>query len=998
MASVANQPSFWLDVKKEYVIDNFESLLVYLRDYTYIDEEEKPDGDFNRTFKCLKAVVEDYIKEAEEDCFFDHASMRWGEKTPFVIRVIGAYLLTSKVKKNTDDLPVLAKLADMLLLMGEASTQEMVTDIKELICNCMKGKCIESLGYSWGAVMDAENFSMNTFCYKVSKTVFFDTEESTPMHYEGKGLLMVQDNAISLVPMNHDTYLKRQKSLYTIFDGVPGIGIKALEKIKQNTFAQLKEDCWGVIREMHGISPSPKQQLKAYENGDELVVKITSIGYYIGVETVDPAYHSMKGNLYLKNNYKGATQSMFMTHLQIGDYLKVTRQNHSAFPFTLDATFDHFYVDFAEGAVDGIYHAIHVEKYIAGHRWLTEEGLQVNVMGVTPEAEDAIDNGSVIKVKVLGARKDKYNNLVLNGEYVDDDYIDEDYIVPDFKERAQKTLIEAFVDDSKPAFAYSSKLECKELDKAYVSQLAHAIYFLAEDVTDTMERFKMLFVAQMLARMVSAEKDMAYIKHEMDYLSCLVRFAQGEGEALVLKHDSCLNEVPEVLEKEQMIAELCLYDNRRTDKVVLKRSDKESISENIKGLVDASNILNGKINPSEINRIKKTITGYLGVADMYQNICSELTYYGEESDTLEFKSSIVYPPNAGMQPDSAKQKWPILKTICGFLNTITGGELLLGVNDNGNSCGLKQDIDYLYSAGLIPDCSIDKLRNYVKNIVDWAFVDDLGMASHTEITSTRIKYIIEQSNEGDSIIRIQVSPYEYGIVSFSNREELPEGMVSSYYRTSGATLPMTSELKRQARDKKLTASLDQEARKLLDLQKSIKEKKVAILKSYSSQSGIKDRKVEVFQLLPERNAIIGYDLDRKQIREFKVTRFNSAEISAEKWKHENKHKKLSVDVFDMLENPNQQPMKVVLKLKRLAYNLLLEEYGSSEKYIRKNTGADAFEYPYILDTYVNKMEGVGRFYIGLAREIQIVEGNELRTYACEYVKSVFRMYDMNGTS
>ena len=159
MASVANQPSFWLDVKKEYVIDNFENLLVYLRDYTYIDEEEKPEGDFNRTFKCLKAVVEDYIKEAEEDCFFDHVSMRWGEKTPFVIRVIGAYLLTSKVKKNTDDLPVLAKLADMLLLMGEASTQEMVTDIKELICNCMKGKCIESLGYSWGAVMDAENFS-----------------------------------------------------------------------------------------------------------------------------------------------------------------------------------------------------------------------------------------------------------------------------------------------------------------------------------------------------------------------------------------------------------------------------------------------------------------------------------------------------------------------------------------------------------------------------------------------------------------------------------------------------------------------------------------------------------------------------------------------------------------------------------------------------------------------------------------------------------------------
>ena len=189
MASIAKQPSFWLDVKKEYVIENFENLLTYLRYYTYIEEEEKSDGDFNRTFKCLKEVVEDYIKEAENDCFFEQATMRWGEKTPFVIRVIGTYLLTSKIKKNIDDLPVLAKLSDMLLLMGEASTTEMVKDIKNLICNCMKGMQIESLGYSWGELMNTGDFSMNTFCYKVSQTTFMKNETNVPMCYEGKGML-----------------------------------------------------------------------------------------------------------------------------------------------------------------------------------------------------------------------------------------------------------------------------------------------------------------------------------------------------------------------------------------------------------------------------------------------------------------------------------------------------------------------------------------------------------------------------------------------------------------------------------------------------------------------------------------------------------------------------------------------------------------------------------------------------------------------------------------
>ena len=989
MASVVKQPSFWLDVKKEYIIDNFENLQFYLRDYTYVEEEEKVDGDFNRTFKCLKEVVDDYLKESEDDSFFELASMRWGEKTSFVIRVIGTYLLTSVVKKGLNDLPVLSKLADMLLLMGEASTTEMVRDIKEVICNCMKGMRIDSLGYSWGAVMDAENFSMNTFCYKVSQTKFQQGVENLPRHYEGKGVMVIQDNVISLVPMNYATFLKKQQKLYTVFNGVPGIDIKALEKMKQNSFAQLRTTCLDFIKDMNGITPSPIQQLKTYENGDELIVKITSMGYYIGVETVDPGYHKVKGNLFLKPNYRGVTQTMFMTCVKVGDYLKVTKQTHPMFPFILDKTFDQFYEEFADGAKGGTYHAVHVEKYVSGHRWMTEEGLLVNVMGVTEEAEEAIANGTPIKIKILGAKKDKFNNLVLNGGYVSDGYIDEDYMVPDFKAKAQKTLIEAFTEVSEPELVFQPKVDSQVMEEMYVSQLAHAIFFMADDVTDTMERFKMLFMALMLARIASAEKDMVYIKHEMDYLTCLVCFAEGEmADNLVLNHDVCLDEIPEVMEKEKMIAELRLYDNRRTEKVILKRSDKESISENIKGLVDASNILKGKINPSEINRIKKTIANYLGVSDMYQNICSDLTYYGEESDTLEFKSSIVYPPNAGMQPDPSKQKWTILKTICGFLNTITGGELLLGVNDNGNSCGLKEDIDYLYNARLITDCSIDKLRNYVKNLVDWAFVDDSGMASYTEITSTRIKYIIEQSNEGDSIIRIQVSPYEYGIVSLTSKEELPEGMVASYYRTSGATLPMTAELKHQARDKKLTASLDQEARKFLDLQKSIKEKKVAVLKSYSSQSGIRDRKVEVCQLLPERNAVIAYEINKKQIREFKVTRFSSVEISTEKWKNESKHKKLTVDVFDMLENPNVKATKVVLKLKRLAYNLLIEEYGNAEKDIHKNTDKDALDYPYILETHVNKMEGIGRFYIGLAREMQIVEGDELRNYAREYVKGI----------
>ncbi len=992
MTHVVSQPSFWLDVKKEYVIENFESLLCYLRDYNYRERDEKPNGDFSRTFNCLKAVVYDYIEESVEDNFFETPAIRWGDKAPFVVRVIAAYLLTCKTKKGVDDLRVLSKLADMLLLMGEASTAEMMVDIKSLICSCMMGRRVESLRFQWDDVMKSDGFSLNTFCYKVGKTSFSSETVTLPMHFEGNGLVVLEDDVVVVAPMNHASYVKPYKTLNTIIDDVVGVKVKAVDKMKYSTFAQLKDECNVILNSMANIGPSPKMLLKSYEGGDEVTVRVVSTSAMgcLEVESIDPAYNKVRGAVMLKSNYRGLSSREFVSYLEEGNFLRVTKLDNPTCPFILDKTFDSFYESFADGARGNVCSAIYSESYAYGHRWLTEEGLQVNIMGDTEAVREAIDTMTPILVHVTGSRIDRSNNFVLNGNYCDEAYEDEYYGVESFKTAAYRFLVSEFAGDSEPDNIPQQRVESKLIDEAYVTHLAHVIYYLAEDETDTMDRYKMLFVAAMLARIASKERDMAFVKFEMDYLTALVRFAQGDIEEVgSLGYHACLEGVPVVEEKRRIVAELCQYDNSHTSKIVLKRSDNEALSENIKGLVDASNILRGKINPSEINRIKKNIAGYLGVADMYQNICGDLTYYGEESDTLEFKTSMVYPPNSNMQPDPAKQKWAILKTICGFLNTITGGELLLGVDDNGNSCGLRADMDYLFHVGIIKDNSIDKYRNYIKNIVDRAFVDDSGIASNTEITATRINYIIEQSNEGYYVIRIKVSPYEYGIVSFATDDDrLPDGMSSSYYRTSGATLPMNAELKRQAREKKLSASLDQDARKVLDLQKSIKDEKIVVLKNYASQSGIGDRRVEIYQLLPDRNTVVGYDLVKKDIREFKVTRFEGVDILSENWKNKSKHKRLTIDVFDMLQNPGVAPMRIELKLKHRAYNLLVEEYSNAGTHIRKNEGADAKEYPYILDTMVNRIEGVGRFYLGLAREILIVDGDVLRDYAREYIKCI----------
>lgn len=74
----------------------------------------------------------------------------------------------------------------------------------------------------------------------------------------------------------------------------------------------------------------------------------------------------------------------------------------------------------------------------------------------------------------------------------------------------------------------------------------------------------------------------------------------------------------------------------------------------------------------------------------------ESSYLGEENDSREFKSSIVYPAGS-IEPDIDRQLILICKTIAGFMNK-NGGELYIGVNDSGYVCGIHYDFPHLNSS------------------------------------------------------------------------------------------------------------------------------------------------------------------------------------------------------------------------------------------------------------------------------------------------------------
>ena len=78
------------------------------------------------------------------------------------------------------------------------------------------------------------------------------------------------------------------------------------------------------------------------------------------------------------------------------------------------------------------------------------------------------------------------------------------------------------------------------------------------------------------------------------------------------------------------------------------------------------------------------------------------------------------------------------------------------------------------------------------------------------------------------------------------------------------------------------------------------------------------------------------------------------------------------------------PYRVKLRLSFMAKNLLVEEYPLAGKFLSKE-GQN-----WILDTEVFSMNGIGRFVSGLMGEVEIIVGEELKTFLKEYGKKFFQ--------
>ena len=95
------------------------------------------------------------------------------------------------------------------------------------------------------------------------------------------------------------------------------------------------------------------------------------------------------------------------------------------------------------------------------------------------------------------------------------------------------------------------------------------------------------------------------------------------------------------------------------------------------------------------------------------------------------------------------------------------------------------------------------------------------------------------------------------------------------------------------------------------------------------------------------------------------------DVSLADWQHEDKHEKIEADCFRMT---GKEDIPVTLKMTLKAKNLLIEEYPLASKYVSYDGQSWWFR------GNVKDLAGVGRFVIGLADQMDIINSPALVNY------------------
>jgi predicted DNA-binding transcriptional regulator YafY len=946
MATTEKTP-LWLELKKDYIDDNFSKLQVYLRN---CDEQGARDSFYTTTIELFRERISDLLRDISERPIYADEQER--QQLTANVSMLATYLLADG--RHSLALPAYVAFMNGLRQMNPSLSDLIVKTLMQRI----RHEKVTNLGFSW---KDLEKMGTELFAHNVCRQAKFDHPLSKPQMFTRYGTALLTQDGLMLTHENKADSKKLLKDGSNSIDTGIGITLRTLssQKLKQslaNSVKDMDEFTKDFILYQAKIQNKPAvPKLKSYDAGDEVIVKVVSIDHDVHVETVDPSYQKITGTI----KYERPSLVYYYTNelykfFHAGDHLTATVKDPHEGVFSIEGQLTQFFAEYAEDCAeyDGdTMPAKLIDDKTAYTVWLTSIGVAVQVEGVSPYRR-----GDYALITVNEFCKGKRLGLIKG------------YIAGSTKETfsessARHDCIRVFAEYTEAPVYQRPEEDTAELSPVLLRLLLRLLFDYQKLLLKPSERFRYLANANVMAEMVGDDLSASYISFVRTYLRALIQFVNGEDiNAIHLEPDEEYSEAKSTLLRLAVIDLLKEYGRKdNSEKLAQTISDFEKRLPQLARLarlIQTANSMLDILSGSARNVIHREIIRTLSLETETDTDleADRGTYLGIESGTQEFKTSMVYPPDNHMKPDEFAQNANIMKAVCAFLNTTTGGTLYLGVNDQGYVVGIDNDMKYLKVQ------TIDAYMRYVQDTVKKHFGIDALPYLHTEPLYD------------DKVVAMHIAPHPYRVVELNG---------TAYLRFNAESRIMPEQLRLQMLARKVFTNKNRAAAISL-LQQAYSQKRCAILHGYASNNsgGVEDRLIEPYDVRPEDNLVVAYDIDRKGTRVFNFNRIGYVEILPDKsWTNAERHKAVFVDVFHMSDD--NVKIHISLQLDLMAKNLLVEEFPRAKDYLKGHKGDENIWY---FDTDVCRLEGIGRFYVGLANHITILDGEPLKQYAAEYAK------------
>lgn len=292
------------------------------------------------------------------------------------------------------------------------------------------------------------------------------------------------------------------------------------------------------------------------------------------------------------------------------------------------------------------------------------------------------------------------------------------------------------------------------LDAAYIKEVIRIIDRMAFTDSDYVRSYNYLAFARVICRLIGWESQADYYRGRLQLIYLLYDFAVND-RVDTEKLDTLQNTSPDLFnfdtamtEKFKQLRIVSYMGTRDNDTELWRyRSLEQGDTRKVASLAMAYNILLENHLTTQANDVQNRIKDSLNLKGYESNLDTYGT--GIESKTVEYKTSIVFPPDNNMKPDIRRQMNNILAVIVSFLNT-DGGTLYIGANNSGAGVGVDNDLEYHEFNG-----DRDKYMLYISNKVSEHF---------GQYVKTYVNMHWEKGEKsGKEVLVVEVEPYMNGL-------------------------------------------------------------------------------------------------------------------------------------------------------------------------------------------------------------------------------------------